>query len=280
MTLIPQSEIDRFLAEDAPYGDLTSYLLELDNHCAHMTFSARGPMVLSCSEEAARLITTAGGKINSFLPSGTRLEAAQVFLSAKGPAPALLLAWKVAQTLCEYASGIATAAAKIVDTARAKSPHIAVACTRKTFPGTRAIALKSIQAGGAVPHRLGLSETVLVFPEHRVFLAATPFGQTLAQVKAKAPERKIVVEVGTLDDAIEAAKAGADVVQLEKFTPAQVAAVVKSLSDMPTLIAAAGGVNGSNAADYAEAGADILVSSAPYWAGPADVKVVISPSVV
>ncbi len=277
MILIPQSDIDRFLAEDAPYGDLTSHLLELEGNSAQMTFSARGPMVLSCSEEAARLIRQAGGMVDTALPSGTRLEAAQVFLSASGPATALILAWKVAQTLCEYASGIATAAARIVDAARSHSPGIAVACTRKTFPGTRAIAVKSIQAGGAVPHRLGLSETILVFPEHRAFLRGRSLAEIVSSLKTKAPERKIVIEVGSHDDAVEAARAGADVVQLEKFTPEQVAAVIAGLSGSPTLIAAAGGVNGENAALYARTGAHILVSSAPYWAKPADVKVTIGP---
>jgi molybdenum transport protein len=39
------------------------------------------------------------------------------------------------------------------------------------------------------------------------------------------------------------------------------------------LVAVAGGVNARNAADYARAGADILVTSAPYWAPPSDVRV-------
>ena len=41
-------------------------------------------------------------------------------------------------------------------------------------------------------------------------------------------------------------------------------------------VAAAGGVNPANAADYARAGAHILVTSAPYFAPPSDIKVVIS----
>ena len=43
------------------------------------------------------------------------------------------------------------------------------------------------------------------------------------------------------------------------------------------LIAAAGGINASNAADYARAGADVLVTSAPYTAKPLDVKVTMEP---
>jgi molybdenum transport protein len=50
------------------------------------------------------------------------------------------------------------------------------------------------------------------------------------------------------------------------------------LSTLPSrpLVAAAGGVKASNAADYARAGADILVTSAPYAATPRDVSVVFS----
>jgi molybdenum transport protein len=39
------------------------------------------------------------------------------------------------------------------------------------------------------------------------------------------------------------------------------------------VIAAAGGVNSDNAADYARSGADVLVTSAPYNGAPCDVSV-------
>ena len=42
------------------------------------------------------------------------------------------------------------------------------------------------------------------------------------------------------------------------------------------IIAAAGGVNAANAAAYAEAGADVLVTSSPYLAKPKDVQVEIA----
>ncbi len=46
-------------------------------------------------------------------------------------------------------------------------------------------------------HRLGLSETVLVFPEHRAFLGDVPLFQVVERLRASAPEKKIVVEVTT-----------------------------------------------------------------------------------
>jgi len=273
---LPEAEIDRFLAEDAPYGDLTSRTLGLTTQPGRMRFTARAAMVACCTEEAARLIERGGGRIEAVVASGTALPAGGELLTAAGPAAGLLMAWKVAQTLVETASGIASAAAAIQAAARAARPGIVVACTRKTLPGTRAVAVKAILAGGATPHRLGLSDSVLLFPEHRAFFPDQPIAEAIARLKAACPERRVVVEVTSPAEALAAAGGGADVVQLEKFTPEAVADLVKAL-DRRCVVAAAGGVNDSNAAAYARAGADVLVTSAPYWAKPRDVAVSLGP---
>jgi molybdenum transport protein len=69
--------------------------------------------------------------------------------------------------------------------------------------------------------------------------------------------------------------AEADVLQLEKLTPQEVAEVVTALaaSGSPALVAAAGGINAGNAGTYAHAGARLLVTSAPHQAAPRDVQV-------
>lgn len=278
MMIIADAELDRFLAEDVPYGDLTTQLLGIGAQAGTMVFRARQPMVVSSTEEAARLITRAGAAVARVLPSGSRAEAGGLLLEAEGPASALLASWKVAQTLVESASGIASGARAIVDAARAVRPGVVVACTRKAFPGTRAVAVKAIISGGAVPHRLGLSETILVFPEHRAFFGGETLAQALDRLRAHSPEKKLVVEVKTATEAEDAAQAGADVVQLEKFSPDQVAEVVAHLSRLAPMvrIAAAGGVKAGNAAEYAAAGAHVLVTTAPYLAPPMDVAVSIS----
>ena len=81
-----------------------------------------------------------------------------------------------------------------------------------------------------------------------------------------------------------AAAAGFDVIQAEKFTPAQIAALTSKSAVRRSGPAShaprrgAGGVNASNAAAYAKAGADILVTSAPYLARPCDVQVHLMPA--
>jgi molybdenum transport protein len=277
---VDDAQLAAWLREDAPFGDLTTASLLTSAHAATMRFAARRPMCVAATEEAARLVELAGGRARVLEASGSHVEAEALLLGAEGDAATLLMAWKVAQTLVEAASGIASATAAIVGALRAAGFEIPVACTRKNFPGTRAIAAKAVRAGGGVMHRLGLSETLLVFPEHRAFVAHEDLQAALARVRAAQPEKRLVVEVGDADEAVALARAGADVLQLERFAPAALAALRERLAreGLKAALAPAGGVTLANALDYARAGADLLVTSAPYIAPPADVKVTIEPA--
>jgi molybdenum transport protein len=269
------AELEELLADDVPYGDLTTQALGIGDAPGEITFAARDAMVAAEVESAGALLELAGCRVTLATKSGTMLAAGSKILAASGPAAALHRGWKVAQTLVEIWSGVATAARAIVDAAAALSPDVVVACTRKNVPGTKSYAIRSVHAGGAVMHRLGLSETVLVFPEHRAFLGGETLQDTVRRLRRSAPEKKLVIEVATVDDGVAAAAAGFDVIQAEKFTPVDVAALagrLASTSPRP-LIAAAGGINPDNAGAYAKAGASILVTSWPYLARPRDVQV-------
>lgn len=280
LPLLNDRVLEAMLAEDAPFGDLTTAVLGIGTTPGRIAFAARDAMVLAGAEEAARLLDLAGARATLAAASGSVLAAGAPILHAAGPAAALHHAWKVAQTLVEYASGIASATRRIVEAARAVRPDIAIACTRKNMPGARALAVKSIMAGGAMPHRLGLSETILIFAEHRAFLGEPSAQHVIAQARRGAPEKKVVVEVSDPEAAMRWAEAGADVIQTEKFSPETIALLVTRLAPLPRtpLLAAAGGIDAGNAAAYAAAGADIIVTSAPYSAPPRDVAVRIGPA--
>lgn len=268
------------LHEDVPFGDLTTNSLDLSDQPAEASFAARGPMVASGVEEAARLFQLCGATTGIVAPSGTTVAADDVLLTVHGEAAGLLKAWKTAQTLAEAMSGMASAARRIVDAVRDAGYDIPLACTRKNFPGTRAFSAKAVRSGGAVMHRLGLSETLLVFPEHRGFIAPAHQAEAIARLRRRQPEKRVVVEVGTAEDAIAMARAGADVLQLERFAPHQLSELRTALSalDLHAVLAPAGGVTLANAVEYAQAGADFLVSSSPYFAAPADIRVRLHPS--
>ncbi len=281
-TVASRAELEQLLLDDVPYGDLTTEALGIGAMPGSMQFTARDRMVLALAEDAAAIIELVGCKVDLCASSGAVLEPGSPILTAHGPASALLRGWKVAQTLIEIWSGVATAARAIVDAATTVSPHIAIACTRKNIPGTKRFAVAAVKAGGVAMHRLGLSETVLVFPEHRAFLGGMPLTAYVEQLRRATPEKRLVIEVTSFESAVEAAVAGFDVIQAEKFAPAEIAALVARMKAMASvwnrpIVAAAGGVHAGNVAAYAQAGADIVVTSSPYLARPCDVQVRINP---
>lgn len=276
---IPDSEIERFLEEDVPYGDLTTMLLGIDGSEGEIVFKTREHTVVCCTEDAARLLEHCGVKVLFSLPSGTVVEQGTIILKAEGLAGQLHAGWKVALNLLEYASGIATRTAAIVNRAHAANPDVSIVTTRKSFPGTKKVAIKAIMAGGALPHRLGLSESILVFPHHTVFLGGLkPFLDKLGALKKRAPEQKVLVEAETPEEGLLIARSGADVVQVDKMSIATLSKLVLDIraSCPDVAISAAGGINIDNAAAYAATGIDIIVLSSVYFGKPSDISAVIN----
>jgi molybdenum transport protein len=280
ITCIPDSDIERFIEEDLPYGDLTSHLLGIGESSGRISFSTREDTTLCCTEEAARVLQKCGAAVSFCLASGTRLAPGSEFLTAQGNARSLHAGWKVALNLLEYASGIASRTRRIVEKTRAVNPALSVVTTRKAFPGTKKISIKAIVAGGALPHRLGLSETILVFKQHTAFLGGLEtFLGTVSELRSKARENKIIVEADNSAEALLVALSAADIVQLDKMAPAELADTVSAIrkANPNILISAAGGINESNAAEYAATGIDIIVLSSVYFGKPADIGVIIQP---
>jgi molybdenum transport protein len=281
ITCIPDSDIERFIEEDVPYGDLTTHLLGFGTVPGRIVFSTREETTLCCTEEAAKVLQKCGATLTSCMPSGTKLSGGIEFLAAAGPAQALHAGWKVALNLLEYASGIASRTGRIVEACRSVNPALSVVTTRKSFPGTKRIAIKAISAGGALAHRLGLSETVLVFKQHTAFLGGLEkFLGTVSELKLQARESKIIIEADTGEEALLIARSGADIVQLDKIAPTELTETVTAIrsANPNILISAAGGISEANAAEYAATGIDIIVLSSIYFGKPSDIGVTIQPA--
>jgi molybdenum transport protein len=277
MITLNDQELETFLSEDVPYGDLTSASLGINDQRARITFATRErPLVVSCMEEAVRLCGLYGLEIDGFVKSGTLVPPKSIFLEAHGRAGDIHRIWKSVQNLIDYASGIATYTREAVLLARSINPDIVVATTRKTTPFTKKIAIKAVESGGGVAHRLGLSESILVFNYHRIFFPTDEvFTQALNKAKRMNPEKKIVMEAEDIAQALKFARMGADILQLEKLPLSKLSDAVQILrSDYPNItLIATGGISAKNIAEYAATGVDMIVTSSPYNAQPADIKV-------
>lgn len=282
----PDSWLDTLLADDCPGLDLTVELLGIGAMQGVMRFAPKKDCVISGVEQAERLLRKCGLTVNRTAANGQRLEAGQTCLEAVGTAAALHRGWKLSQTLMEYMSGIATRCAQMVEQARTVNPGVRVAVTRKNFPGAKAVCLEAAMDGGAIVHRQNLSDSILIFEQHRMFLPGTPQAslRTVAAMMDKlrglAPERKISAEVDSLEQAMLVAEAGIDIVQCEKFACELLAKTVGLLRAVrhDIVILAAGGINGDNAAQFAATGVDVLVTSWPFFGKPQDIKVIMEKS--
>lgn len=274
------AEIDDWIAEDAGLLDLTTHLLGLGARTAGICFALRQDGVAAGAEAAAQVLAHCGVSTEMLQPAGQRVSSDTTLLVAKGPSGGVLRGWKVAQNLLEYACGVATATARMVEAVRATAPDVAVLTTRKHAPGLRKLALTATLAGGALPHRLGVGETILVFDQHRALLGGwDALRERLQALGGAVTEKMIVIEASDLAEAEQAIAAGAQVVQFDKAMPQPLAAwcsVLRARHPHVRLLAA-GGIHPGNAAEYAACGVDALVTSSLHHAPPADVSVRVVP---
>ncbi|EHJ01199.1 modD protein [Clostridium sp. DL-VIII] len=266
--------IDRFIKEDVPYIDLTTLILGLNNQIGKIQFFTRDNAVLCGCEEVAKIFSKLGIKLIKTRPSGTLIKKDEIFLEGEGNVENLHTAWKVSQNLLDYSSGIATATKKLVDKASSINPNLHVMTTRKVIPGTKELAIKAVIAGGGFPHRLGLSETILIFKQHLNFLGGIEeLIKDLESIKSKACEKKIIAEVENIDDAIKLCKNGIDGIQFDKIPHDVLKSYVDILKNInpSIIILASGGINESNIEDYAKTGASAIVTTSVYHAKPIDI---------
>ena len=277
MIKLSDAEILAYIGEDLPYFDLTTSLQGIRKN-AVLTILPREDVTVSCVDVAARIAQLLDCEAQICVPNSAVAAAKEPIVKINGSYDNVHKAWKLAQICLEYACKIATYASTMNEAAKSVNPKCEILATRKSFPFAKKFCLKAVLEGGCGIHRLNLSDSVLFFKNH--IKAYDSYKEFLAQIptfKTKAPERKIAVECENLNDCEALLRAGADVVQCDKFTPE----AVKQAVDLRDKIApnaalvASGGINLKNVREFASAGADALVTSAMYTQGMADITAIL-----
>lgn len=266
------------IREDIGLIDITTVGLAIGDLEGKISFIPKRSMVLCGSEMVESICQKRGLRTQRYKQSGEHIVEGELIVEAFGRAQALHEVWKVCQNILEYSCGIATKTHEMLSLARAHNPHIELLTTRKIFPRTKELALNAVYAGGGAHHRLGLYDSILVFQQHRAFFEdASAFEAQFAKMKRKFLEKKIIVEVENGTEALYFAALGADILQCEKMSPRELKCCIDEVrARYPgTLFSATGGVGEKNIAEYAQAGADFIVTSSPYHAKPVEIKVVI-----
>ena len=275
MVLFPEARIDYFISEDVPYFDLTSEVLGVADQPGEMEYFTREDCVLAGADVVRRIAGHLGCEVVSARSDGERIGVGEAFMTLSGAASALHQVWKVGLNTFDHLSAVATKTRQMVDAAHGANPRCEILTTRKSMPGAKDLLTCAVRAGGAWPHRLGLSETVLVFDHHIAFLGGfDAFLEQLPEIKRRCVEKKLFVEAGE-EEARRLAHAGVDGIQFDKVPVERLAPLVEELRaiDPHLTLIAAGGINPANAAAYAATGVDGLATTAPFSAKPLDMSV-------
>ena len=275
----PRQMLEYWISEDLGVEDLTTTALDLKG-MGEATIFARESGIVACTEEALEIYRILGAEEVKSKSTGEFVEGGSIILKVRGDLRALHAAWRLAQQVIAIFSGMATKSKILVEKAHKVNPRVVLVSTRKAYPGLRILALKAVRAGGMIPHRSGLSDSILIFRNHiRCLGGFEELVRIIPELKRRYPFRKIGVEVDDLEQAITLTKAGVDLVQFDKLPPKELSEAVMKLKEMKNelVIAAAGGIDEHNIEDYARTGVDLIVTSAPYYARPLDIGTEISP---
>lgn len=187
-------------------------------------------------------------------PDGTVLSPGDRIATIAGPARGMLTAERVALNFLGHLSGVASAAATLVEAVRGHKARIC--CTRKTMPGLRALQKYAVRVGGGMNHRFGLDDGVLIKDNH-VAVAGGIRPAILAARSGVGHLVKIEVEVDTLAQLEEALATGVDAVLLDNMTPDQLVTAVRMV-DGRAIAEASGRITPQTAPAIAASGVDLI----------------------
>lgn len=280
MFYVPDTFLDQLLLDDIQYGDLTTRALGIGHQVGEISFIRREAGRVSGVDLVSKLLQKCDLTAQILVSDGQDAHSGQTLLTAQGSVAALQQVWKVSQNVLEWSCGVANEMALMLHTARQCHPLIQIACTRKNIPGTKLLAIMAITHGGGIIHRTGTAETILLFANHRCFWPDPDnWQQQITQLRRAAPEKQIIVEADNRDEAQQALIAQPDILQLDKFSPEQIAQLQQYAAHVAPRcqLSVAGGITQQNIADYAKTGISLIVTSAPYYAKPTDIKVRLRP---
>ena len=248
------------LAEDIGSGDATTLATVPETATARAVMRAREPLVVAGLDfaEAAFRELSAAIKIERLAKDGQRVNGGEILLKISGLARAILSAERVALNFVQRLSGVATLTAQFVDAIKGTPAQILD--TRKTTPGWRRFEKYAVTCGGGHNHRLGLFDLVLIKDNHLAALRDAQPNAIVAAVRRareKYPQLKIEVEADTLEQAGQAAAAGADIVLLDNMNPVQLRLAVQKVKGRAKT-EASGGVNLAGVQTIAKTGVDFI----------------------
>lgn len=255
--------IERFLEEDIGSGDITSNSIVPTNKIisAIIRCNDLNESVTCGLNDAQVVFNVCNCEANPLMNDGSIVTKGDVVMQIRGEARSVLMAERTALNLIMRMSGIASLTRRFVNLVERCNPKVRIAGTRKTVPGLRYFDKKAIKAGGGYPHRMRLDEMVIIKGNHLAVTESIEYNIRTAKSKVGSAVR-IECEVRNTEEAILAAKSGANVIMFDNFTPSEAESGIKAIREFgrynDVKIELSGGITLSNVVDYTKAQPDLI----------------------
>lgn len=247
-----------WLDEDIPYYDVTARFLP--NVWCKAVILAKSDGVVAGLNFVSYALNKLGLKVERKIEEGKRFGRGDILAIIEGDSRLIVSIERVILNFLCHLCGIAYTTKQVVDKARRVNDKIRIAATRKTLPMLRLYEKYAVEIGGGDPHRFSLSDMVLIKDNHiRIYGGIE---NAIKVAKNSSFTKKIEVEVTNKEEAIMAAKLGADIIMLDNMKPDQIRETLRELEKLglrrKVLIEASGGINLDNIEEYAGTGVDII----------------------
>jgi nicotinate-nucleotide pyrophosphorylase (carboxylating) len=241
-------------------GDLTSNAIVPANLTGTARAVARQSGVISGVEPFAHVFFLLDPSVTATVQAadGDAVEPGTPIVELRGPLRAILAGERTALNVLSHLSGIATATRRLVDAV--SGTNAAIADTRKTTPGMRALEKAAVRHGGGRNHRFGLDDAILIKDNH-VAIAGGIAPAIRAARYGIGHLVKIEIEVDSLEQLDEALAERADLILLDNFSIAQTRIAVERTAGR-ALLESSGRIDESTVRDVAQTGVDLISSGA------------------
>jgi nicotinate-nucleotide pyrophosphorylase (carboxylating) len=248
--------VRRALMEDIGPGDITTEAtIPPDKQCTAVVQAKEEGVV--CGHPLAQAVFRTLDPTLTYeilIPEGSVVTPGTQVARISGNARSILTAERVALNFMQRMSGIATTTRKLAD--KIKYYHARLVETRKTTPGLRLIEKYAVRVGGALNHRYGLHDAILIKDNH-IAVAGGVRKAVHAARKVVSHTTRIEVEVESLEQLQEALEAGADIILLDNMDPEMMKKAVE-ITAGKAILEASGGITAENLEDVARTGVDII----------------------
>ncbi len=237
-------------------GDLTTDAVVPAGCTVRAHLVARSELVLAGLDVAREVFRTLDPSVEfrKQRDDGEQVAAGERVANIRGPARAILRGERSALNFLMRMSGIASATRAAVEEIAGTPARILD--TRKTAPGLRHLDKYSVAVGGALNHRFGLFDAVMIKDTHLALGGSIAAGVTAALARGVKAER-ITVEVRNLEQLDEAVSSGAGRVLLDNMTPSGLRSAVRRTAGR-VVLEASGGLRPGRLREVAETGVDFL----------------------